>query len=60
MKKTPKKLVLAKETLGSLELKHVAGGETDWTCVYSNNHTCGCPTGDCTQYCPSNRVVCKQ
>lgn len=56
-KKRLKKLKLVKETVGNLELKHVAGGESDFTCIIP---TWGCPTGDCTEYCPSNRVVCKR
>lgn len=57
MKKQAKKLVLGKETVRSLELGRVAGGESDFGCILP---TWGCPTGGCTEYCPSNRVACKQ
>jgi len=57
MKKQVKKLVLAKETVRSLDLGHVTGGETDLTCPV---YTLGCPTGDCTATSPSARVICKK
>jgi len=57
MKKQIKKLVLAKETVRSLDLEHVTGGETDLTCPV---YTLGCPTGDCTATSPSARVICKK
>ncbi len=57
MKKQTKKLALSRETVRSLELKSVAGGDSDIGCIIQ---TWGCPTGDCTEFCPSNRVACKQ
>lgn len=57
MKKQMKKLRLAKETMGSLDLGRVTGGETDLACPV---YTLGCPTGDCTATSPSARVICKK
>ncbi|HTG32574.1 MAG TPA: hypothetical protein VLB76_06545 [Thermoanaerobaculia bacterium] len=57
MKKQMKKLVLVKETVQSLDLGRVTGGETDLTCPVN---TLGCPSGDCTATSPSARVICKR
>ncbi len=62
-KTTAKKLVLAKETLRSLDsaLRQVVGGtETELTCAISNQQTCGCLTDTCTAQQPSQRVVCRR
>lgn len=61
MKKRAKKLVLAKETLRSLELEleRIVGGMSEVGCAYTNEATCGCASADCTATSPSNRVVCR-
>jgi hypothetical protein len=62
-KKITKKLKLSKETLRNLSGSHlglvVGGTISELRCLISNQLTCGCVSGACTEFCPSQAMVCR-